>query len=231
MFQIFNYAKYYLPILLRNWFICDTSYSQHGEDLLIEKLLPKGVNTFLDVGANDGVLFSNTYKFAKKGSYGICFEPSRRCFIKLILNHFFHPKIKCLQMAVSSGKGVLFLEESGYENVLSKIVDHTANKTSKVKSDMLDHLVSSYHFLKSIDLVSIDVEGHEHEVLMGGKICLPNAKIIILEIDKCNMSAIKKLPALQNHIAQYTNGVNTFFLNKNFNFPYIDKLPEEFSKC
>jgi hypothetical protein len=36
------------------------SYSQHGEDLVVMKLLPEGGN-FIEVGAFDGVTFSNTF--------------------------------------------------------------------------------------------------------------------------------------------------------------------------
>ena len=67
------------------------------------------------------------------------------------------------------------------------------------------------NFIK-IDLLSIDVEGHEKEVLEGLKNNQFNTKIIILEIDKCNLSSISNLAALQNHTATYTNGINTFFL-------------------
>ena len=66
MIQKLRYLKYYTKVLLNNWTVNKDSYAQHGEDKLIELLLPEGVNTFIDIGANDGVLFSNTYKFAKK---------------------------------------------------------------------------------------------------------------------------------------------------------------------
>ena len=41
--------------MLNNWTVNKDSYAQHGEDKLIELLLPEGVNTFIDIGANDGV--------------------------------------------------------------------------------------------------------------------------------------------------------------------------------
>ena len=58
-----RYAKYYAGVLFRNWRSKKDSFAQHGEDLLVEQLLPK-VQSFIDIGAKDGVLFSNTYKFA-----------------------------------------------------------------------------------------------------------------------------------------------------------------------
>ena len=89
MLQKLKYLKYYIGILCNNWKQSKDSYAQHGEDKLIENLLPKRVSSFLDIGANDGILFSNTYKFAKGGASGICIEPSRSSYFKLKLNHIF----------------------------------------------------------------------------------------------------------------------------------------------
>lgn len=44
------------------------------EKLLVEIIIPEGVNSSIDIGANDGALFSNTYKFAKI-MHGFCVVP------------------------------------------------------------------------------------------------------------------------------------------------------------
>ena len=87
---------------------------------LFKRLTSSG-DVVLDIGANDGVLFSNTYKFAKGGASGICIEPSRSSYLKLKLNHIFNFQIKCLQLAISHKEEIMFLKEDGYENVLSFI--------------------------------------------------------------------------------------------------------------
>ena len=207
------------------------SYSQHGEDILVKNLLENGVKSFIDVGANDGVLFSNTYKFAKQGAHGICIEPAPSSFRKLKLNHLLHPRVKCLQTAVSNKSGHLYLKEDGYEQTLSRVYDKYIPKSHKVPKLRFDDILIRYPNFMEIDLLSIDVEGHEKEVLEGLKNNQFNAKIIILEIDKCNLSSISNLAALQNHTAKYTNGINTFFLNRNLDLPYIDNLPKGFSTC
>ena len=68
MHKKLKYINYYAKVLLNNWTVKKDSYAQHGEDKLVEQLLPNGVHSFIDIGANDGVLFSNTYKFAKMGA-------------------------------------------------------------------------------------------------------------------------------------------------------------------
>ena len=93
MIKKLKYLKYYSNIVFKNWKQNEATYSQHGEDNLVESILPGGVSSFIDIGANDGVLFSNTFKFAKGGAYGLCVEPSLSSFRKLKLNHIFHPKL------------------------------------------------------------------------------------------------------------------------------------------
>ena len=227
IFQKIRYSKYFFGILFKNWFESLPSYAQHGEDLLIEKLLLK-VNSFIDIGANNGVLFSNTFKFAKNGSIGLCLEPSKTCFRKLRLNHLFHHKVKCLNSAVSYKKGTLFIEEDGYESVLSNVSENPTPKSYLTSTTTLEDLILRFPDFKSCDLVSIDVEGHEEAVLDGAGNSLMLVKIIILEVDKTNMDKILQKPALSNHDPAFSNGINLILLNKNFEFPKEKQLPSGF---
>lgn len=226
-----KYIKYYSKILLSNWFKFRKSYAQHAEDELIEMLFPKGVESFVDIGANDGVLFSNTYKFAKKKARGLCIEPSKSSFFKLRLNHLWHSRVRCLNLAISDSAKSLFLQECGYENVLSKITTNKEKNVTCIKADTLDGVLKKNPKLLHPDLVSIDVEGHESEVLDGALNTLPKAGVIILEIDKSNVDEILKKPALFCHLPAYSNGINIFLLNNKHCFPEIYQLPAGFSRC
>jgi len=219
-----KYTKYFIGILYKNWLSYKESYAQHGEDILVEKLLGK-VNSFIDIGANDGVLFSNTYKFAKQGACGLCIEPSRVTFLKLICNHLPHIRVKCLRTAISNKEGSLHFQDSGYESVLSKVCEEHNSKTYKVKSNNLQNLLKTYPRFRQTDLISIDVEGHEKNVITGAGLDPLDAKIIIIEIDKTNLNEILKQPVLKDFEPVYTNGVNIILLNKNHHFSPIIKLP------
>ncbi|MDB0031581.1 FkbM family methyltransferase [Opitutales bacterium] len=227
-----KYSKYYLSLLLEHWFSSKTSYSQHGEDSLVESIMASDkLHSFIDIGANDGVLFSNTYKFAKSGARGLCIEPSRKCFRKLKLNHLFHPKVKCLQGAISEQDGFLYLQEDGYEQVLSKVSSNNAPGFYEVKAFSMKSIFNKFPQFSKVDLISIDVEGHEENVLQGcGQIPL-NTKIIIIEIDKSNMVDTLKMKCLSNHVAKYSNGVNLILIHKDFKFQSVPKLPLGFYEC
>ena len=231
MFQKLKYLKYFIGLLCNNWKQSKDSYAQHGEDKLIENLLPKRLSSFLDIGANDGVLFSNTYKFAKGGASGICIEPTRSSYLKLKLNHIFNFQVKCLQLAISHKEEIMFLKEDGYENVLSFISQNRTNDTYPVKTTSLADLLKRFPQFSSPDLVSIDVEGFEEKVIQGAGDSLLASKIIILEVDKSNLTCLLCLPALQNHYPAYSNGINLILLNKRERYKKPNRLPKGFFAC
>tara|TARA_B100001027_G_scaffold46742_1_gene30621 strand:+ start:5250 stop:5906 length:657 start_codon:yes stop_codon:yes gene_type:complete len=214
-------------LIWTNWREPKDSYSQHGEDILVSNILGK-VNSFLEVGANDGVLFSNCYKFAKAGAHGLCLEPSSKSFWKLRLNHFPHRRVKCLNLAVSDSSRDMFLEEAGYESVLSNVKPEYCQGLQKIKATTMIDLWHRHPLFKDADLLSIDVEGHENEVLKGaGKEPL-NAKVIILEADKTAEKDMLSLPCLRQHRVGFANEINLLLVHKKLNLKMIKELPEGF---
>ena len=222
LFKKLSYAKYYAGILFRNWTGKKESYAQHGEDLLVEQLLG-GIESFIDIGANDGVLFSNTYKFAKSGACGLCVEPSPTTFLKLRLNHLFHPRVSCIRAAVSNRNGSISFIKDGYEEVLSRVSDLPIHQTVNDSSDKptisvpaitLEKLLFRYTHLKKVDLLSVDVEGHEKQVFEGLNDSPFQARIIVLEADKMEIGSILSIPFFKDYTPKYTNGVNLFLIHK-----------------
>src|SRR5258706_16460712 len=62
------------------------SYSQSGEDIIITNLFTRlGIKnpSYLDIGANEPVAVSNTYRLYTRGSKGVCIEPNPVMYNKL----------------------------------------------------------------------------------------------------------------------------------------------------
>ena len=61
------------------------SYSQHGEDLFIIQYLDTELTgSILDIGANDGITYSNSRLFIEQlGWQGVLVEPTSLCIKKL----------------------------------------------------------------------------------------------------------------------------------------------------
>ena len=214
MIKKLRYLKYYAKVLLNNWTASKDSYAQHGEDKLVELLLPKGVHSFIDIGANDGVLFSNTYKFAQKGATGLCIEPSRSSYNKLRLNHLFNPKVKCLHGAVSNFEGSIYLKDKGYESTLSTVSKTKSKGSKKVCCRTFSSILKDYPSFNKIDFLSIDVEGHEEEVIAGLGRSPFKTKIIVIESDKSEIEKLLTIEDLKDYYPIYTNSLNTILSHR-----------------
>lgn len=143
------------------------SYSQYGEDLIINDLLNKEIGFYIDVGSFHPIKSSNTYYFYKKGWSGINIEP--RSGSKELFDQY-RPRDINLEI------GVAETEERLMYNAYS---EGRLNHFRKAKSDW-DNLRTEYYinvkplevlldeFLPypfNIDFISIDVEGMELTVL------------------------------------------------------------------
>ena len=146
------------------------SYSEERQDLKVllhYKLKKDGY--FLEIGASDGIEFSNTYLLEQKYNWnGICVEPIKEDYNKLINNRCCF----CSDLAVYS-KSNEELEFDIYEyNLLSGLNNHIntySNQPIKekviVKTITLTDLLDNYSAPYFIEYLSLDTEGSEYEIL------------------------------------------------------------------
>jgi len=145
------------------------SRSQIGQDLfVIDYYRGKKGGFFVDIGAGDGSLFSNTYLLEKKYNYkGICIEPLPNQYNQLIR----HRNVSCLNIAVykqSENNTVKFTIDPDY--LLSGITDHrppSNNQTMEilVHTKTLTQILDEEHAPRFIEYISIDTEGSEYIIL------------------------------------------------------------------
>lgn len=165
-------------------------YSQEGQDqFLIHFFKNKGF--FVDIGANDGVKFSNTKLLEDIGWDGVCVEPIKETFEKLKQNR----KCNCFNVAVSQKEGkVQFQRILGEAEMLSGMF-HTYDErhVKRIEKEIEQHggekqiiSVMSIPFSnlierENIDYVSIDVEGAEMEVLQSINFSKHNITLLSVE--------------------------------------------------
>jgi FkbM family methyltransferase len=156
-------------------------YSQHDQDRILNEVVFCGMRNgvFVDVGALDGVLYSNTLMFERElGWTGLCIEPNRDVFSHLIENR----SSICLEIAISRHEGRLpFVKVGGCTQVLSGLLHsmdsrhrgrierataeyNTSHSVVEVNvkpltSVLCEHRISEIHYL------SVDTEGGEAEAL------------------------------------------------------------------
>ena len=154
-------------------------YSQYGQDVTVYDLLGKPENgVFLDIGANDGVTFSNSLLFEKKGWSGVCVEPHPTIFETLKKKRHCHLLNACI---ADEDRTVNFLVVEGKSNMLSGIlefiderhrtrIDEKIIETGGSKHTIEIEALSSKTLLERfgidrIDYLSIDTEGCELAIL------------------------------------------------------------------
>ncbi len=151
------------------------SYSQEGEDILLERIIGniEFNGSFVDIGAHHPIKLSNTYKFYKAGWRGINIEAtpgSKEVFNKI------RPEDINIEVPISDREEELTFYVFNYsefnsfseQHVLEwngrgdvKVIDKIKLKTSTFNSILEEHFPDK----KIFDLMSIDVEGLDLRIL------------------------------------------------------------------
>ncbi|MCB9361657.1 MAG: FkbM family methyltransferase [Flavobacteriales bacterium] len=179
--------------------------------------LAKKSNVIFDIGANTGV-FSILAKAYSKNSEIHAFEPIQ--YNTAILNKNIslnnYTKIFTNKIALSNslGEATMFIKENEVNYMNSVNLNRYGNdkvKEIKVPLETLHNYIKKNN-IKEINLMKIDVEGHEIEVLLGMKEYLEKFKPSIF------------IEVLNNDMAK---ALNKLFKDIKYEFYFIDDKLEE----
>jgi FkbM family methyltransferase len=151
------------------------SFSQSGEDVVVDSILNKQKNGFyVDIGAFHPKVFSNTYLFYKRGWRGVCVEPNPEAKWKFKM---VRPRDVFVNVGViprtQNDELTYFVFDEGATNTFSaevaeenKKVGRKLIKTIRIPVMEINSLLKKYVPEKQkIDLLSIDVEGMDEAIL------------------------------------------------------------------
>ena len=149
--------------------------SQLGQDLwVLEQTGHKTGGFFVEFGATDGVLLSNTLLLETEfGWSGICAEPNPEFFEKLVKNRSCTVAPDCI--AGATGREVEFLLADEYGgiadyaaadmNAARRAGYRDSGRTIRLTTISLDAFLKKYDAPRRIDYLSVDTEGSEYEIL------------------------------------------------------------------
>jgi FkbM family methyltransferase len=173
-------------------------YSQNNEEEVILKYLGDSTGTFLDIGAFDGITFSNTYELVKRGWKGVMVEASPRTFIKLQDN------VKDFKNNLTLVNACIVTDEQKLVNFYDNIeatATHNLPNVEKWKQQTPFEMIAvmtCHHrtLLEKVghmyDFVNIDVEGSSTDLFMCLYDELPDVKIWCVEHDGNDKAIIEK---------------------------------------
>jgi len=152
-------------------------YSQFEQDKFVyEKyFINKNKGYFVDIGAYDGVTFSNSKFFEELGWKGVCIEPNPKVFEILSSNR----KCKCVKKAITDSKSTSqFFQITNGPDMLSGLVDEFTDSAIARINQELESFSEDFSYIDvecdlfenivqndKIDFLSLDTEGNELKIL------------------------------------------------------------------
>lgn len=141
-------------------------FSQVGQDEWVDNTLRHKRNGFfIELGAANGLLLSNTLFFERNRNWnGICIEPNPANARSLLKNRNCLISDYCISDV--DNEEVDFALNGLYSGLIATAGEQTKmNNIIKVKTKTLETLFKMYKAPKRIDYLSLDVEGHEYNIL------------------------------------------------------------------
>ncbi|MEO8332084.1 MAG: FkbM family methyltransferase [Gallionella sp.] len=201
------------------------SVSQLGQDLwALEKSGYKRGGFFVEFGATDGVLLSNTWLLEKEfGWHGICAEPNPKFFSALEKNRSCTLVRDCI--AGETGRNVEFVLADAF-GTMKEYVDsdmhrerrsayQESGKVLELKTTSLNDLLERCGAPRDIDYISVDTEGSELEILQTFSFERWNVRLFTIEHNFTALrSAIRQL--MEKHGYRCTEREWDDWYEKNF---------------
>lgn len=201
------------------------SYSQEGEDIILDKLFGQQAKGFyIDVGAHHPMRFSNTYSFYRRGWCGINIDAMPASMLAFRKSR---PRDINLEMAILKERGSLkyyqFNEPAlnGFSASLSEQRDGLGSYkvigVVEMEGLPLGEVLEKYMpaTIRQIDFMSVDVEGLDLEVLQSNDWERFRPKVILVELLSSSLSSISSDPVYKflagNGYSVFAKAVQTVF--------------------
>ena len=163
------------------------SYSQTGEDRFLHFLLDvaeKG--TYVDVGCNHPIQKSNTLRLYQRGWQGICIDGNKdltQLYEKLrpldnVLCQIVSSEEKEVEFIVAKENAVSTISKEHKEEWIGDRVERIEMMQSKTLTSVLEEQNCPQDF----ELLSVDVEGHDYEVITSLDFKRFSPRFIICEL-------------------------------------------------
>jgi len=177
-----------------------TYYSQFGEDIFIQAFFSSKTTKgfYVDVGAHHPKFWSNTYTLHLKGWSGLNIDLHQH---NIEMFNLFRRRATNLCAAVSDVEAELPLYEFGPVSLFNTLSKHDAEKVSRersipyitkmVKTQTLTTILAGNGYAnQEIDLLSIDVEGHDLAVLRSLDFSIYQPSMICVELHERDIKKV-----------------------------------------
>lgn len=145
---------------------------------LLEHYLGRDPGTFVEIGAFDGVSFSNTWGLAERGWRGLLVEPVAHYASRARKAHAGHPNVIVVECAVGARAGTVEIFTARQLSTANLAVrtqygsldwssGYLDGNSVRVPMVTLDRLLAEHLVDQPPDVIVVDVEGFEADVFAG----------------------------------------------------------------
>lgn len=213
------------------------SYSQAGEDQIVSYLLDflglwESV-TYLDIGANCPIYQNNTYALYKRGGTGVLVEANPEMISSLREVRPADQTLNNILCANPQGKREFYILEDAefsstdkawIENVQAVNLSSPLRRIEMVDTISIEQIFEEYFAGEAPTVLSIDIEGKDHEVLQSVDFSRYRPTIIVVETILFNSKLAFKtknpqfLQLMQEAgYSEYAfTGINSIFVDEQF---------------
>lgn len=194
------------------------SFSQEGEDIILNQIFnDKKFGFYIDIGAHHPIRFSNTHLFYLKGWKGVNIEAdgSKIIFFKIFRKR--DHNIHALVSTKDSIKKYFKFKESALNGILDtkRLITLKAKGIEPIEvletpAKDINKILDKYSN-KTIDFISIDVEGKDHEILSHLNLKKLKPRVILVERSK---EAIENIYFKKFYKKVFSTSRNDFFIHK-----------------
>lgn len=205
------------------------SYSQNDEEAVIAQLLGDKVGRLLDIGAHDGVTFSNTRRLALLGWGGTLVEPSPAAFSALMRAYPKRPDMKLVHAAIMADgpQHMMLFHDSRGDMVSTADEKHRALWSGRPGHQSVEHAAAKVDFqpiyVAGISVfglltafpgpytfVNLDVEGMNYELFAKLPLRAIGCEVVCVEYQD-KKAEITACAIGQGYHLRHTTGENLIF--------------------
>lgn len=190
--------------------------------------------SFVEVGAYDGITYSNTWGLAERGWTGLLLEPVPALAEASKRNHVNHLKVSVQQKAIGAQEDRIQLRLAGpyttadpqqaedYEKV-EWAARWMTEEVIEVEQITLDAALRKSSIGSDFDVLVVDVEGHEMPVFEGFSLARWTPKMMIVELEdvhpvlhtnRASHARLTQRILTEGYGIVYKDSVNTVFVRQ-----------------